>query len=340
MGQTTRFSPATVKAADQIAAFLEPETEPGRFDFGYEQPAESQSQRMLVDAYFDQATLADDTARTLASLGVQVPHDAGKMSYLTEVSANGVCSTVVKVESADSGDPRRSVQFSQGQFAPSDRHRFLDVTIAGAPAMVTLSSSGSFSTGNKSPCEITLRAGNWEQKMAGFLPVKFQVPAGVNFRLKWEASTVQPAGFPTSGPPLPLIQFGRGLRQSFLAREVRVLPSQLTAGAEPSKVGLVAQSERKDAPLTVGSFLIGTDQIQFGASGKGRVRENGSAVTTVNVMDAINKYPLIAALFGAANLGLLNWAKRKFFPPVRGVTEVVPFPKEPDDKAESKAASG
>jgi hypothetical protein len=158
--------------------------------------------------------------------------------------------------------------------------------------------------------------------------------------LKWEASIVQSAGFPTSGPPLPLIQFGRGLHQSFLAREVRILPAQLAAGAAPSKVGLIAQSERKDAPLTVGSFLIGTDQIQFGASGKGRVRENGSAVTTVNVMDAINKYPLIAALFGAANLGLLNWAKRKFFPPVRNVTEVVPFPSEPEDKAESKAASG
>src|SRR4030081_2897456 len=73
---------------------------------------------------------------------------------------------------------------------------------------------------------------------------------------------------------------------------------------------MVARCEHKDVPLTVDSLLVGTDHLQFRASGKGRVRENGSPIVTVNFLETINKYPLIAALFGAVNLGLLNWTKR------------------------------
>jgi len=172
-----------------------------------------------------------------------------------------------------------------------------------------------------------------------------KVPAGSGYRLRWEEADLQPSGWNTGGPALPLLAFGPARRQNFRAEEIGVFPAQAAAQSRAHD-GLVAQSERKDAPLTVDSLLIGTDHMQFGASGKGRVRENGSAIVTVNFLETINKYPLIAALFGAANLGLLNWAKRKAFPPARA--PVLPFPREDVKEpsvgnkpgAEDKAASG
>jgi len=61
LSQTTKFSPATVKAAEQVVSFKNPETDAGSFELGFDQPAESQKQRMVVDAYFDQASLSDET---------------------------------------------------------------------------------------------------------------------------------------------------------------------------------------------------------------------------------------------------------------------------------------
>jgi hypothetical protein len=104
---------------------------------------------------------------------------------------------------------------------------------------------------------------------------------------------------------------------------------------------MVARCKHKDVPLTVDSLLIGTDHLQFRASGKGRVRENGSPIVTVNFLETINKYPLIAALFGAVNLGLLNWSKRRFFQPLRTMpAKIVSFPKADGKKADFEEGAG
>jgi len=355
LSQTTKFSPATVKAAEQVVSFKNPETDAGSFEFGFDQPAESQKQHMVVDAYFDQGALSDETLHKLASLGVQAPPEAAAISYLTSSAPNGSCNTAVRVQTEDvqtTGIPGqvRAAEFSQSELAPSDRHRLLEVQMKGLDSTVTLSSQGTFGEPilSASSCKVTLRVGNWQQVMGGFVPVVVKVQAGSGYRLRWEAADVQPTGWNTGGPALPLLAFGHAHRQSFRAEEIGVFAAQ-TPEQDRAHGGLVAQSEHKDAPLTVDSLLIGTERLQFGASGKGRVRENGSAIVTVNFLETINKYPLIAALFGAANLGLLNWAKRRFFPLPRATpAEIVPFPKEDDKKAalkdkaepEDKAASG
>jgi hypothetical protein len=378
LSQTTKFSPATVKAEEQMVSFKNPETDAGGFEFGFDQPAESQKQRMVVDAYFDQATLADETLHNLASLGVHAPPETSAISYLTSSAPNRSCNTAVQVQTKDdqtkdvqttgaqtwavpaTGIPgqARAVEFSQNELAPSDRHRLLEVKMQGLDSTVTLSSQGTFGDAilSNSSCKVTLRVGDWQQVTGGFFPVVVKVRAGSGYRLRWEAADVQPSGWPTGGPPLPLLTFGHAHRQSFRAEEIAVFAAQ-AAGQNKPHDGLVAQSAHKEAPLTVDSLMIGTDRLQFGASGKGRVLENGSAIVTVNFLETINKYPLIAALFGAANLGLLNWAKRKFFPPPRAISaEVVPFPKEDvkkpgseddaepkvqdEDQDEDKAASG
>jgi hypothetical protein len=350
LSQTTKFSPTTVKAADQVVSFKNPETDAGSFDFGFDQPAESQKQRMVVDAYFDRASLTDETLHKLASLGVHAPPEAAAISYLTSSATKGSCNTAVQVQTSGIPGQARAAEFSQSELASSDRHRLLEMKMNGMDSTVTLSSQGTFGEAilSASSCQVTLRVGNWQQGMGGFVPVVVKVPGGTGYRLRWEAADVQPSGWNTGGPALPLLGFGHAHRQSFRAEEIGVFTTQ-TVEQERTHSGLVAQCEHKDVPLTVDSLLVGTDHLQFRASGKGRVRENGSPIVTVNFLETINKYPLIAALFGAANLGLLNWTKRRFFQSLRTVpAEIVPFPKGDGKKAgveegvgpEDKAANG
>jgi hypothetical protein len=355
LSQTAKFSPATVKATEQLVSFENPETDPGQFEFGFEQAAESQNQRMVVDAYFDQATLSDTTMHKLAALGVQPPPGAAPISYLTSDDQNVRCNTAVQIQTKDAQTdavpkPARAVEFRQSELAPSDRHRLLEVKMQGSDSTVTLSSQGTFGDALMSPssCKLTLHVAGWQQVMPGFIPVVVDVPAGSSYRLRWEAADVKTKGWNTVGPALPLLSFGHARRQSFHTEKIGVFAEQTPEQARAHD-GLVALCERKDAPLTVDSLLIGTDHLQFAASGKGRAWENGSPIGTVNLLDTINKYPLIAAVFGAANLALLNWAKRRFFPsPNSKPAEVVPFPREDGKKpdltdeaaADDKAASG
>jgi hypothetical protein len=82
LSQTTKFSPAKVMAADEIVSFTNPQTEPGHFSFTYEQPAESQGQRMLLSVRFDHATLTDETLTQFATLGIHAPAQSRKQSQL------------------------------------------------------------------------------------------------------------------------------------------------------------------------------------------------------------------------------------------------------------------
>jgi hypothetical protein len=350
LSQTTKFSPATVRAAEQVVSFKNPEADAGSFEFGFDQPAESQKQRMVVDVYFDQASLTDETLHKLASLGVHAPPEAAAISYLTSSATKGSCNTAVQVQTSGIPGQARAAEFSQSELASSDRHRLLEMKMSGMDSTVALSSQGTFGEAilSASSCQVTLRVGNWQQGMGGFVPVVVKVPAGTGYRLRWEAADVQPSGWNTGGPALPLLGFGHAHRQSFRAEEIGVFAAQ-AAEEERAHAGLVARCEHKDVPLTVDSLLIGTDHLQFGASGKGRVRENGRAIVTVNFLETINKYPLIAALFGAVNLGLLNWTKRRFFQPLRAMpAQIVSFPKDDGQKAglkdevglEDKAANG
>ena len=81
---------------------------------------------------------------------------------------------------------------------------------------------------------------------------------------------------------------------------------------EPGPPRLEAQGER-NAPLTIDSFAINTDQLEIKASGKGRVQRNGSTVTRTNFLETLNKNPVLSTLFTTANLALIGWAGRMLF---------------------------
>ncbi len=142
--QTERFRPAKVKAADQAVSFLNPETEAGEFSFTHVQAAESNKQRMLVDAYFDKASLSEDTLQRLSALAIHPPSGPAAISYLTSNVHNSSCSTVIQVDTLAEGGDTRAVQFSQREFLTSDRHRKIEVKMAGLDSTVVLSSRGSF----------------------------------------------------------------------------------------------------------------------------------------------------------------------------------------------------
>jgi hypothetical protein len=340
LSRTTKFSPAKVMAADQVVSFVNPETDPGHFAFSYDQPAESQGQRMLLSAYFDHGSLSDETVLQLAAIGVHAPAQADSISYLTHAERNGSCATSAHADASTNGGVTRSTEFTQKEVVSSDRYRLLELKTTGADTVVTLLSKGAFAANNLSACQVMLQVGNWQQGTGGFLPIKVRVPSGSSFRFRWEASEVQATGWPGSGPPRSLIEFGTSGRQSFSAAEARVISTQDANHASPNS-GLFARSESAQAPLKIDAFRIGTDQLQFAASGRARVWEDGHVITTANLIDAINKYPLIAALFGGANLGLLNWAKKQLASRQR--ESAIPFPKEeeqPPPAAEEHRAAG
>src|SRR5215469_15578336 len=182
LSQTTKFNPATVKAADQVVSFRNPETDPGSFAFGYEQTADSQKQRMVVDAYFDNALLSDESIQRLAAFNVRAPSQPGPINYLTSVSRNGTCDTAVHVDTARAGSQNSQLQFAQSELAPSNRHRLLEIKTTGLDSTVTLSSQGTFGANALSTCQVTLHVGQWEQVMGGFVPLVVKVPAGSSYR--------------------------------------------------------------------------------------------------------------------------------------------------------------
>lgn len=311
--RTGRISPAQVKAADQAVSFLNPETEADRFSFTYVQAAESTKQRMLVDAYFDKASLSEDTLQRMSALGIHAPSGPAAISYLTTNVHNSSCSTMIQVDTLAASGGTRVVQFSQGEFLLSDRHRMIEVKMAGLDSTIVLSSRGSFTADTSSPCRIKLAVGGWEQLTQGFLDIKLRVPAGSSYRFRWEASEIQPSGWSVSGTPVSLLLFGSQPKQSFKATEVRIVPAQALPGRSGSS-GLIAISEQKGNPLTVDSLLVGTDRLEVTASGRGRVFENGKVISKTNILEAIKQYPLISALLGMVDFALLDWARRKFFP--------------------------
>jgi len=333
LSQTSKFAPATARVAEDVLEFTNPDTGKGHFAFAYDQPAQSDNQRMLVDGYFAKASLSEETLQRFAALGVPAPPGPVEISYLAKAVGNGTCSTNIHVQTTGTAG-ERSVQFSQIQRASSDRHRLLSMRFMGTDAEVSIASGGSFGADKKAACQPTLSVGTWQQA-AAFIPIKIKVPADSEFRIHWEAVGSQAPNWST------LLDFGDSQGQTFRATGIRIVPAD-AAGKTSKNAGLVAKADSKN-PFTVTAFAVGTNQLQFGASGTGHVWENGKVVSTANVIDAIGKYPLISALFGAANLGLLNWSKRKFFPPPRAVAKaVVRFPRRrpPDsgDQARTRAA--
>lgn len=300
--------PATVRARDELVTFVNPVAATGdSFLFEYAQPTESE--KVLLDAFFDNAQLSEATVAALKSLQVLVPTTSGEIAHLTSNVGSGSCATKLRVEPV-SGQ-FASVEFSQSGDDISSDYRALGVRFTGTDGLVTLTPQGAFENG-MSPCKVGLSVGEWKQSTQGFLPIKIRVPAGESFRFHWRNLSEHTTAWKTKSSAIALLSFGASTNDQFLSDGIAIRSVDPKTGKADEPPNLETRGE-KHAPLTVSFFGINQNQLQISASGKGRALRHGSVVRQ-NVLDTVNKYPIPSTLLGAGNLALIAWVKRAFFP--------------------------
>jgi hypothetical protein len=310
-GEVSAQFPAMVRARDEIVTFTEPgSVTGGPFSFVYAPPTEAE--KVLLDAYFDNAQLSDQTLQALKSFQILAPASPGVITYLTSGAGSAACATKLLVEPA--GSNLKSVVFSQGGSDITSGYRTLGASFSGSGAIVTLISQGLFQNG-LSPCRIELSVGDWKQSTQGFLPIKIQVPPGAPFRFHWQNLDERSSTWKTKSSALPLLAFGSSASDEFSTQTISVSSLNPKTGA-PEPPHFEARGA-KQFPLTVLSFGINQNQLEINASGKGRALKDGKVVSTVNFLETLNKNPILSALFAAANLALIGWVGRMFFPPRR-----------------------
>ena len=308
-GEVSGQFPTTVRARNEIVTFTEPgSVTGGPFSFMYAPPTEVE--KVLLDAYFDNAQLSNQTLQALKSFQISAPTSPGAITYLTSSAGNAACATKLEVEPA--GINLKSVEFSQGGSDITSGYRTLGVSFSGVGALVTLVSGGIFQNG-LSPCRIELSVGDWKQSTRGFLPISIQVPPGAPFRFHWQNLDERSSTWRTKSSALPLLAFGSTASDEFSTQMIAISSLNPKTGAL-DRPHFEARGE-KQFPLTVLSFGINQNQLEINASGKGRVLKAGKVVSTVNVLETLNKNPIVSALFEAGNLALIGWVGRMFFPP-------------------------
>jgi hypothetical protein len=304
-----QFSAAIVRARDEIVVFASPAAITGNaFLFEYAQATESE--KILLDAFFDRAQLSDSTVANLKSLQVLAPTSPAVIAHLTSNVGPGSCATKLRVEPARGHFS--GMELSQSGDDISSDYRALAVRFTGADALVTLSPQGAFQNG-LSPCKAELSVGDWKQTTGGFFPIQIRVPAGESFRFHWRNLSEHSSTWKTKSAAIALLNFGDPANDQFQSAGIAIRSIDPKTGKPGSPPSLEAQGQKR-APLTVSFFGIDQNQLSISASGKGRTRRNGTVVRE-NALDTVNKYPIPSALLGAGNLALIAWVKRALFPP-------------------------
>lgn len=299
--------PATVRARDEIVTFTAPTSVAGgSFSFGYTPP--TAAEKVLLSAFFDNAQLSDQTRSQLQSIGVSAPSSANPITYTTS-GAGGSCATDLQVEPG--GSNLKRVEFSQPPGDISSSYRALGVRFTGAYAMVTLTSQGELKSGISS-CRVELKVGDWKQLTQGFIPIQIRVPQDAFFRFHWDKLDERSDTWKTKSTALSLLGFGSESRDEFATQAIAINSIDPKTGApdDPPKLEAVGS---KQSPLTVSYFQINQNQLEITASGQGRALQDGKLVR-VNVLQRLDEYPIPSALLAAANLALIGWVKKAFFP--------------------------
>src|ERR1700751_1379306 len=96
-GEVSGQFPTTVRARNEIITFTDPgSVTGGTFSFMYAPPTEAE--RVLLDAYFDNAQLSSQTLQALKSFQISAPMSPGVITYLTSGSGNAACATELQGE--------------------------------------------------------------------------------------------------------------------------------------------------------------------------------------------------------------------------------------------------
>jgi hypothetical protein len=303
-GEVGAQFPATVRARAEAVTFTLPGSpDGGTFSLQYAPPTEAEP--VLVDGYFEHAQLAPETLQALRALQVNPPDTAGLITYLTSTVKQGSCSTKFAVAPASAPD---SVRFAQTDDDALSGLRSLAIALTGTATEITLTSQGPMQS-LLSPCKVELSIGNWTQVTGGFFPIKVHVPAGATFRFRWQNLGEKSDTWKNQSASLRLLRFGASNSDDFTADGIRI--SSVRNPANPPLLQAVGE---KSAPLAVESFAIDKSALEIKASGKGKVLKDGSVVTRTDLLETLNKNPILSGLFAAGNIALLGWAGRSWFP--------------------------
>ncbi len=308
VGEVSGQFPVTVRARDEILILTGPGSVTGG-PFSFMSAPTTEAERVVLDAFFDEGQLSDQTLQAFKLLGLSAPPSPGVITYLTSDAASTACATKLKVEPA--GGNLTSVEFSQSGSDISSGYRSFGSSFSGTGAVVTLTSQGALQNG-LSPCRIELSIGDWKQRTQGFLPIRILVPPKAHFRFHWQNLDERSSTWRTKSSALPLLEFGSSASDEFTTQTIAISSLNPKTGV-PEPPGFEARGA-KQSPLTVLSFGINQHQLEINASGKGRVLKSGKDVSTVNVLETLNKNPILSALFTAGNGALVGWVILVFFP--------------------------
>jgi hypothetical protein len=299
---TGKFAPAIARAADQAVVIGQP------IVAGSSPELVSHDGRSheVVDAYFDQARLADESLALFKGLGLSPPISGAAVDYVTESSgkedADGpTCRTSVQVL-GDGIKAPTSFSFFQHETASSDRYRSVEMKADGAEVRVRLNTVVPFpADGGVPACRVLLKVGDWKQALGGSLGITLVAVADSDFRFRFESLAKK--GFPHGSDGL-LEPFALGAGEFLEARSLQI--DALDGGQPPV---LSAQSPADKGPLRLEHLKLGSDQLQITALGKARVTVGGHP-WTVDVLDKLTKSPLLATLIAVGNSALFTWLKK------------------------------
>jgi hypothetical protein len=296
--------PAAVRARAEAVTFNRPGLpDGGTFSLQYAPPTEAEP--VLVDAYFENAQLAPETLQQFRALQVTPPTASGLISYLTSTVKKGSCSTKFAVAPVSAP---ASVRFAQTDDDALAGLRSLAIAFTGTDTEITLTSQGPMQS-LVSPCKVELSIGNWTQITGGFFPIRIRIPDGATFRFRWQNLGEKSDTWKNQGAALQLVRFGGSNSDDFTASAI-----QIASVRNPGNPPLLQALGEKNTPLEVESFAIDKSALAIKASGRGKVLKDGSVVTKTDLLETLNKNPILSGLFAAGNIALLGWAGRSWFP--------------------------
>ena len=267
----------------------------------------------VMDVHFDKARLADETIRMLTGLGLDPPAGPERIDYVTsEVDGKPgegkPCMASLKVKLGDSDAPPARLHLFQLGSPGFDLYRHVEMKAGGGELVIEMDTAvPRVSDPMARGCKKLLGVGDWQQEIYAPSTVRVVAEADSTFRFQFRPIVPTSPSWSTTDGLLELV-LGPPLTPDnpapFQAREVQVI-SRNTPDSKPPILGALSP-DGEPTLLALHGLKLGSDHIQINVAGRGWVRINGR-LETADILGRVQKYPILAGLFGTANAALVGW---------------------------------
>jgi hypothetical protein len=261
-----------------------------------------------ADLDFTNATLGPETASLLGAFPPAPSAGTAAWSFVNhdnEADSGGgeACRTFLHVQ-AQEADRAAEYHLLQTGEPGLARFRQLQIKTDDAPLVVTIKTEYPPSRPKHAAgCHKRLQSGAWFRGIVN-TPIVFVAQPHSTLRITFVPLGNQPSwggadGFLSTAWLGPL-----------LARKVTVRPIQDDGATMKGTTALSITSFRE--PLVLKDLQAGSESLRLTVRGRGWVRKDGS-IMGIDLLEAMQKTPLLAPLLASANLLLMGWLKRLFF---------------------------